>query len=40
MFGSQGSSGASSSVQQRGLPSNPEKRWLFDVVANKTNGSE
>ena len=35
--GSGGHGGGGGGVQ---LPSDPEKRWLFDIVANKTNGSE
>jgi hypothetical protein len=39
MFGSQPSGGAHGSHGAAPvLPTDPEKRWLFDVLANKTNG--
>jgi hypothetical protein len=42
MFGSQSSGGPRGGGHGAApvLPRDPEKRWLFDVLANKTNGSE
>jgi hypothetical protein len=40
MFGSQGAGGGGGHGGPALLPKDPEKRWLFDILANKTNGSE
>ncbi|KIY99810.1 SAM domain and HD domain-containing protein 1 [Monoraphidium neglectum] len=38
MFGSQGAGGGGGHGGPALLPKDPEKRWLFDILANKTNG--